>query len=652
MCRIAGFIDFNRNVNYDAAGVIVKMRDTMIHGGPDDAGVYLHSGGASSVAFGHRRLSIIELSDLGHQPMKFNNLTIIFNGEIYNYAEIREELLKQGYSFTSGSDTEVILKAFHKWGYSCVDKFIGMWAFAIYDENEEKLVLCRDRVGVKPLYWYLKDGLFMFSSELKAFHMHPRFDKKLDMSSLGMFFQYGYIPSPRCIFDNANKLEPAHFLTIDKKRAIHLLRYWDAAANFQAFSAVPKTGAERFEEEAALELEEILAKSFKARMVSDVAVGMFLSGGVDSTLLLAILNKKCGFSPATFTIGFNEKEYDEAPYAKKIAQYFNADHRELYCSSLDAFEVIEKLPSIYDEPLGDSSAIPTYLVSKLAKSGVKVSLSADGGDEQFYGYDLYYILENKVNKIKKSVFAPIITGAMEFIDPDIAFSVFSRLGGIMPGWKNFRDKYIKLRNTLKINDPLARFDFASKYFIDEDLSGLGIDKMIERSSLYPHNEYAGLDNFSRMSLLDLKTYLPDDVLVKVDRAAMSVALEGRDPFLDHRIIEFAAKLPPGLKYKNGVRKYLLKKILYKYVPRELVDRPKKGFAVPVYEWFKNDLKNLYMQHLAPEKIKREGVLDSGFVGRLLSDYFAGRGVNAHKLWFIFVFELWHEKYMSGAAGAC
>ncbi len=648
MCRIAGFMELRRggDINYDAAATLAAMRDTMAYGGPDDAGAYISRRGGSLVALGHRRLSIIELSSLGHQPMKFKNYTIVYNGEIYNFASVKAELASRGREFISNSDTEVILQAYDEWGLSCVDKFRGMWAFAIYDEYNEKLILCRDRVGVKPLYWYLKDGLFIFASELKAFCAHPRFDKKLNEGALGLYLQYGYIPAPRCIFDNTNKVEPASFLIIDKTGVVSKSVYWRASDGFEKAAAESAGGEIRDEDEAAEELEEILTDSFNLRMVSDVPVGMFLSGGIDSTLLLAILSKKCGRALKTFTMGFNEKGYDEAPYAKKTAGYFGSDHAEIYCAPQDAFNAVAMLPQIYDEPFGDASAVPTYLISKFAARSVKVSLSADGGDEQFAGYDLYYILENKVNKLYDSVLAPAARGALDMLTPDMAFMVFDKLRGFFPGVNNFRDKLVKLSQTLKIKEPLARFDFASKYFLDGDIEKLGVKKTAGRFSMRGGASFVCADNLSRMMLLDITTYLPDDVLVKVDRAAMSVALEGRDPFLDHKIIEFSSRLSPALKYKNGVRKYLLKKILYKYAPRELVDRPKKGFAAPVYEWFKNDLKELYAAHLSSEKIRREGIFEPAAAGALLKDFFEDRGVNPYKLWFLFVFELWYEKYMA------
>jgi asparagine synthase (glutamine-hydrolysing) len=371
------------------------MRDTLVHGGPDDAGIFIDKD--FPVALGHRRLSILDLSSLGHQPMDFENLVITYNGEVYNFKEIRKELEKEGYKFISNSDTEVILKAFHRWGFSAVHKFRGMFASALWDKKDKRLILCRDRIGVKPLYYYYKNGLFMFASELKAFHKHPKFEKRLNLTGLSLYLKYGYIPAPYSIFENVYKLKPGHFLVLDQKGNIEEFPYWKVEDYFLKGKEEKDKWLKRSEEELAQELEEILTESFKLRLVSDVPVGMFLSGGIDSSTVCALLSKE-GIKLKTFTIGFYEKEYSEAGYAKKVAEYLGTEHTELYFTPKEAFEIIPKLPEIYDEPFGDSSAIPTYLVSRLARSQVKVSLSADGGDEQFCGYTRYWVISDRLSK--------------------------------------------------------------------------------------------------------------------------------------------------------------------------------------------------------------------------------------------------------------
>jgi asparagine synthase (glutamine-hydrolysing) len=641
MCRIVGFIDFNFNNFYSLEETITLMRDTLIHGGPDDAGIFIDKD--FPVALGHRRLSILDLSPLGHQPMEFENLVITYNGEVYNFKEIRKELEKEGYKFISNSDTEVILKAFHWWGFSAVHKFRGMFAFALWDKKDKKLILCRDRIGVKPLYYYYKDGLFMFASELKAFHKHPKFEKKLNLTGLSLYLKYGYIPAPYSIFENVRKLKPGHFLVLDQKGNIEEFPYWKVEDYFLKGKEEKDKWLKRSEEELAGELEEILTESFKLRLVSDVPVGMFLSGGIDSSTVCALLSKE-GIKLKTFTIGFYEKEYNEAEYAKKMAEYFGTEHTELYCTPKEAFEIIPKLPEIYDEPFGDSSAIPTYLVSRLAKSRVKVSLSADGGDEQFCGYTVYWLITDRMAKLSKIPFSSLLANTLDLIHPDLALKLYNAFKPVLPKYTNFRDKYIKLRNVLKAKDTMEQYDLSVSYFLEEDLRLLGIEPS-EKKDLKDWILVDGLDPLASMMLLDLKTYLPDDILVKVDRATMSVALEGREPFLDHRIVEWTSQLPVEFKYKNGVSKYLLRKVLYKYIPKELVERPKQGFGVPIYEWFKKELRELYMEYLNVERIKKERLFNHLEVKRLLEDFLSDKGVNHNKLWLLFVFEMWRERWM-------
>jgi asparagine synthase (glutamine-hydrolysing) len=641
MCRIVGFWDFNYKGEYNIKQVISSMRDTMTYGGPDDAGFFIDE--TCNLAMGHRRLSIIDLSQTGHQPMVFENFIIVYNGEIYNFSDIKKELIKEGYSFYSDSDTEVILKAFQKWSFKAVDKFRGMFAFAIWDKNDKKLLLCRDRVGVKPMYYYYKDGLFMFSSELKSFHKHPKFKKKINIQSLSLFLQYGYITAPYSIFEYTNKLEPGNFLIIDKNKETKKLKYWDMDFYLRKGLKDKEIWLKESEDNIARDLEKILTESFKLRLVSDVPVGIFLSGGIDSTLVTTLLQKNVGYQLKTFTIGFNEKNYNEAEYAKKISNYLGTNHTELYCTPKDAFNVIPKLPEIYDEPFGDSSAIPTYLVSKLAKNQVKVALSADGGDEQFYGYTRYWIVRNLTTMLSLMPLRNIISKILQQINPEVATNIYLRLKPIMPKWNNFRDKYIKLRQILQVKNIQEVYDSSNKYFLEDDLIKLGISNFLasQRFKIQSND----IDNINYMMYYDIMTYLPDDILTKVDRATMSVALEGREPFLDHKILEYSLQMPIGLKYRNGMSKYIIRKILYKHIPKELIDRPKMGFGVPIYEWFKNELKELYLEYLSNYKIKQTGLFDYKEVDILLQNYLNNKNINHNKLWFLFIFQIWSEKWM-------
>lgn len=640
MCRIIGFRDFKYRCQYQIEDVGIRMRDVLSHGGPDDFGMYVDHG--TGLFLGHRRLSILDLSEAGHQPMRFLQYIIVYNGEVYNFMEIRRDLEKEGYSFNSNSDTEVILKSFHRWGIlKAVHRFRGMFAIALWDAEKKKIYLIRDRVGVKPLYYYYSDGLFIFASEIKSFHQHPRFKKEIDPIGLSLYLQYGYITSPYTIYKNVYKLIPGHILEIDEKGNISLHKYWSIEEHFKSEKL------QISEEEAVDELESLLIESFKLRMVSDVPVGIFLSGGIDSSTVCTLLQKEYSKPLKTFTIGFFEEKYNEAEYAKKIAAYLGTDHTEMRCTQKEALDIIPKLPEIYDEPFGDSSAIPTFLVSKLAKSKVKVSLSADGGDEQFFGYARYWTVGENLKRLKNIARLPYVLHILKLVHPDFAFKIYNTLMPILPKWSNFKDKYIKLVNVLSnAGNEVEQYDISNKVYLTEDLKKL-LNNLNNGILYYAHHsllEFPKLDIYSLMMLYDFKTYLPDDILVKVDRATMSVALEGREPFLDHKLIEFTSRLPINLKYKNGISKYILRKILHKYIPKKLIDRPKMGFGIPLYEWFKNDLKNLYLEYLNMERIKKSGLFNHIEVNKILKDFLENRGVNHLKLWYLFTFELWREKW--------
>ena len=621
------------------------MRDALAYGGPDDAGNFIEK--KSHLALGHRRLSILDLSSLGHQPMESENgnLWISYNGEAYNFKEIRQELEQKGHRFKSHSDTEIILAAYQEWGFECLKRLRGMWAFAIWDKNKEELILCRDRIGVKPLYWYHKNGLFMFASELKSFHQHPSFHKKLDEFSLALYFQYGYISAPHSIFKHTYKLEPGHFLVINKNQQIKKIKYWDIKDCFSRGLKARKSEPHRDEEETARELEKSLTESFKLRIVSDVPVGVFLSGGIDSSLVAALLQKESSRPIKTFTIGFREKEFNEAQWAKKVARHLHTDHTELYCGAREAFEIIPKLSELYDEPFGDSSGIPTFLVSKLAREKVKVALSGDGGDEQFCGYNRYW-LPFKLRKLKHLPSKTALSSIVNFIPPRTAYSLYQNFRFLLPAGINVRDPrytYKKIFEMIKTSDIIRQYDISSRIFLSEELKSLGMNTAVSNlSGIGLDNE---LESLEKMMLVDLKTYLPDDLLVKVDRASMSVALEAREPFLDNKILEFSSALAPELKYKNGISKYILKKILYRYVPPELVNRPKQGFGVPLQEWFSRDLKQLYLESLSPDKIKQRGILNPHTVNTLLKEYLNCNTANSDKLWLIFAFQMWQGRWM-------
>lgn len=644
MCRINGAWDFNYHQQYRTDEVNRAMRDTLIHGGPDDAGEWYHP--QQTLSFGHRRLSIIELSPLGHQPMSFEELTICFNGEIYNFMEIRSELEQSGYIFNSHSDTEVILKAWHRWGSACLNRFRGMWAFAIWDNNKNTLILSRDRVGVKPLFWHYNEGIFLFASELKAFHKHPRFKAELDKNALAEYLQYGYITAPGSIFKKTYKLNPGHLLFINANGEIRKECWWNPADFVGEGIQQRQTWLRRDPNEIRDELESVMNEAFNLRMVADVPVGLFLSGGIDSSLLTAVLQKSASRPLKTFTIGFREKAFDESMWAAKVSHHLGTDHTELICLPEDARDILPALPHFYDEPFGDSSAIPTLMVSRLARKHVTVALSADAGDEQFYGYSYYPMVNQRWNKWGQNPLIPLLGIGMKAIPPAFIQTILKNYSSASI---SAADKFIKLRNLLSIKDRKTFYDTTVKLIVQDELQSLlllapeGLESLrSERIQEYLKSDFSYPQE---MMMADIRSYLPDDILVKVDRATMSVALEGREPFLDNKIMEYAARMPLELKYKNGQSKWILRQILYKHIPKEWVDRPKQGFAVPINEWFKQDLKDFFNQYLNEARIRSEGIFNPKVVSKMLQQYTQHGGMNTHKLWLLLNFQLWKEKYL-------
>jgi asparagine synthase (glutamine-hydrolysing) len=626
MCGIAGFCDFNKKSDKKT---LIEMTEALHHRGPDDSGYSFYEDSYANIGLGHRRLSILDLSSHGHQPMRFENLEIVYNGEVYNFKEIRRELEKCAYKFESESDTEVVLKAYHKWGIKAIDKFNGMFSMAIYDVKINKLILIRDRAGIKPCYYYSKNGLILFSSELKSFHKHLLFQKNINIDAAAQFLHYGYILEPYSIFNDTFKLKAGHYLEIDiKKRKIKQLQYWSLEASYK------KSKYDLTESEAVSETDKLLKSACEYRMISDVPTGIFLSGGYDSSAVAALLQSNRTNKIKTFTIGFKEKGYDEAPFAKKVAKYLGTDHTEYYCTAKDALDIIPTLPEIYDEPFGDNSAIPSILVSKLARQNVTVSLSADAGDEIFAGYSKYDRALNYYNLSKK--IPDFIQRSMNNIDPSkIPFS---------SNIYNFTTRYEKMKNILKSRSVVESLMHTSILFTDIELK-----KLFKKEFILKDNNFYLDSSFStdldKMLMIDYKTYLPDNILTKVDRATMSVGLEGREPLLDYRIVEFAARLPERYKYRRGQKKWILKEVVHKYVPKEMMNRPKKGFGIPLAEWLKDDLKDLLVIYLDPSRIQKEGVFNPDEVLKLRDSYLNGDSCSARKIWHILMFEMWFEKWM-------
>ncbi len=618
MCGIVGFTGQNSDI-------AKRMLESIRHRGPDDSGLFSDE----QVTLGHVRLSILDLSSAGHQPMSYENLVIVFNGEIYNFEEIKKELSAE-YSFESHTDTEVVLKAYHKWGIKAVDKFIGMFAIAIYDKQKKDLVLIRDRVGVKPLYYYFDGKDFLFASELKPI-MEYKKDLQINKDALYEFFLFFYISSNLSIFKDCYKVPAGHFLELKiENLELKIEEYWSILPYFQ------KPKFQKTEEELIDELEEVLIDAFKYRMVSDVPVGVFLSGGIDSSIVAAILQKHYG-NIHTFTIGFKEAKYNEATYAKEVAKHIGTIHTEKFLSSSEAKKILENFVDIYDEPFGDSSGIPTTLVSQVAKeNGIKVVLSADGGDEIFCGYERYwysYAIGNKILKLPKFA-RKSLAKIMDIVGVQNASKLFKI--------KNFEHKYNQLNEMLKDDNWQSIYEkliHNSKNYELKELLGL-IKDIDEKSFKIGENE----NPMQGMMLWDYHRYLADDILTKVDRATMSVSIEGREPLLDHRIAEFMAQVPFELKYKDGTSKYLLRKVLERYIPKELIDRPKMGFGIPMFEWFSSDLRNLFDSYFQKEKFDHS-LLNFNYIQKEYRKLQESKTLNINKLWFVLVFQMWYEKYM-------
>ena len=635
MCGITGFIDFARS---SSENTLERMTNTLFHRGPDGSGIQLLNEEKAQIGFGHRRLSIIDLSEHGTQPMQFEHLWICFNGEIYNYQEIKDELSSLGHSFVGGSDTEMILHAYAQWGKACIDKFIGMFAIVLYDTKANTIFCVRDRAGVKPFFYYKQGDLFLFASELKAFHQHPKFQKKINLAAVGAFMQYGNVPTPHCIFEDCYKLEPGHSLTLNlENQTVQIERYWNV---YDAYNQ-PKTSISF--EEAKTETEKILSSACEYRMVADVPVGVFLSGGYDSACVTSLLQKNRTEKLKTFTIAVPDIGLNEAPYAKDVAKHLGTDHTEIECTQKDATDLIVDLPFYYDEPFADSSAIPTTLVSIMARKHVTVALSADAGDEVFAGYNRYDYLMRYGKKMEQlpGFVRKSMAGMMDLIPSDKI--------PVLKNKYNFHNRYEKLKGILRNPSSEQIMLSLSQQFTDEQLKN--VLKNANFEALPTHYRSKELKaEFSTpltyMMAIDYQTYLLDDILQKVDRATMTASLEGREPFLDHRVIEWAATLPDDFKYHNGEKKYILKEIVHDYIPKELMDRPKMGFAIPIAHWLQNDLRELVEEHLSEKKIVEQGIFNWELVAKLKADFFGGKKEFDVKLWYLLMFQMWFGKWMA------
>lgn len=630
MCGIVGFVDFSFSSDQS---VLERMTNTLEHRGPDGAGCDVFDLPEARIGLGHKRLSILDLSELGRQPMysEDESCSIIFNGEVYNFLEVRAWLTKQGYTFKSESDTEVILRALMVEGVDAVARFRGMFSIAFLDGRKKKLWLIRDRAGVKPLHYAELGDTLVFGSQLRVFHQHASFKKELDLTAVAQFLDFGYVRQDRCIFKSVKKLLPGHALELDlTSRKVNIKEYWSHAKLFEQ----PKLSLSY--QEAVEELEKQLIEAFKLRMVSDVPVGVFMSGGIDSTTVAGILQKHYG-SISTFTIGFDDEKYNEADKAKIIANHLGTDHHEMYCSEKELLDIFPKLSDIYDEPFSDKSAIPSVLVSQFARSNVTVALSADGGDEIFAGYNKYFDTLKVLNNLKGSntrVTKKLIYGV-----------VYHQLAGLLGHQSKL---YLKASSELRylsaFPDTVTMMIEGNRTFGTRDLKKL-INTWDTDESLYQSLDFRSeMDELDKLQVYDYQDYLPDDILVKMDRASMSVSLESREPLLDHKIAEFAARLPSDYHYKNGISKSLLRSVNEKYIPQELTSIEKKGFAVPKKKWLDTHLQPFVDEYLDETHVRNMSFFDENYVRDLLKAFKNGRGHN--RVWNLLIFSMWYERWMS------
>ncbi|HJQ38685.1 MAG TPA: asparagine synthase (glutamine-hydrolyzing) [Thermoanaerobaculia bacterium] len=641
MCGLAGFLGGRLSAD-ERRAVITAMTDRIAHRGPDDSGTYHDD--RDGLAIGFRRLSIVDLSPAGHQPMQSasGRYVLSFNGEVYNYEAIRAELIAAGLapSFRGHSDSEVMLAAFEAWGVeSAVKRFIGMFGIALWDREERQLYLIRDRVGVKPLYYGTIHGTFFWASELKALHAHPEFEAEIDRDALTLYFHTMYVPAPYTIYEGLRKVMPGTMIVAKAGGETREITYWSAAEVAEQGWNHQFRGSE---DEAAEELDALLRDAVGLRMIADVPLGVFLSGGIDSSLVTAMMQAQSSAPVKTFSIGFIEEDFNEAVYAARVAEHLGTNHTEMYVTAGEAMSVIPKLPAMYDEPFSDSSQIPTHLVSALARRHVTVSLSGDGGDELFGGYHRYFLGQKAFNYVQR-VPRPLrkITGRAITSIPTKAWD--------RALWRQNRagERIHKLARLMKSTDHDSMYFDLLTLWRDLVPGAKKLALPVEDRSRWPKID----DPIARMMYFDLVTYLPDDILVKVDRASMAVSLEAREPLLDHRLIEFAWKLPLPMKVRHGKGKWLLRKVLSRYVPEELIERPKMGFGVPVGAWIRGPLRDWAESLLDERRMREDGFLDVDRVRDAWRTHLAGQGEWQQGIWTVLMFQAWREEWRGSAARA-
>jgi asparagine synthase (glutamine-hydrolysing) len=649
MCGITGFLNLAGQQPADA-GILLGMANRLAHRGPDDSGLWVEGG----IALAQRRLSILDLSPAGHQPMHSacGRYVLVYNGEIYNYQDIRRQIETEPYfresigHWRGHSDTEVMLAAIACWGLMpALERMVGMFAIALWDRKARALFLVRDRMGEKPLYYARCGATLLFGSELKALRAHPAFAGRVDRGALSLLMRYNYIPAPYTIYEGVHKLPAAHCLTITEGGEMNLLPYWSLAQSVRHAKANPFTGGDT---EAIDALEAQLRLAVRGQMESDVPLGAFLSGGVDSSTVVALMQAQSDRPVKTFSIGFFEDGFDEAQHARRVAQHLGTEHTELYVTARQAQDVIPLLPQLYDEPFSDSSQIPTFLVSQLARRHVTVSLSGDGGDELFGGYNRYRVAGDVWRRMSRlpSGVRTLMAAGIHAVPPALWDKAARLAAPLLPrrlAQGNMGDKLHKFAGIMGASgQDLIYHQLLSHW---QEPAALVIGGHEPETAFSDSTLSALLPDFvERMMYLDSISYLPDDILVKVDRAAMGVSLETRVPMLDHRVVEFAWSLPLHMKMRAGESKWLLKQVLYRHVPREMVDRPKMGFGVPIDQWLRGALRDWAEELLNPARMKAEGFFDPALVQEKWQQHLSGQQNWQYLLWDVLMVQAWlrHE----------
>ncbi|HEX9964280.1 MAG TPA: asparagine synthase (glutamine-hydrolyzing) [Allosphingosinicella sp.] len=656
MCGFAGFLGSAALFGGGrAAPVATAMAGCIRHRGPDHGGLWLDP--EAGIALAHRRLAIVDLSPAGEQPMESlsGRYVTIYNGEIYNHLDLRRELEEAGHRFDwrGHSDTETLLAAIEIWGVrGALERSIGMFALALWDRRDRQLTLARDRLGEKPLYYGWQGDTFLFGSELKSFRHHPAFQGEIDRDSLTLLMRHAYIPAPHSIYRGISKLMPGCFASLSPgRREPAIESYWSAASVAEQGVRNPLKASP---DEAVEQLERLLMDAVGQQMIADVPLGAFLSGGVDSSTIVALMQAQSSRPVKTFSIGFNEDEYNEAVHAKAVAEHIGTDHTELYVTADQAMGVIPLIPEMYDEPFADSSQIPTYLVSQLARKSVTVSLSGDAGDELFGGYNRYALTAafwGRISRIPKPV-RGVLASALTSVSPNAWNRFAGAVQPILPNSLRMRlpgDKIHKGAGVLKCADVDELYHgLVSSWQDPEALVVGGREPKTALTGGGP--DLGGLSGVDRMMALDMITYLPDDILAKVDRAAMSVSLETRVPLLDHRVVEFAWRLPAEYKIRHGQTKWALREVLYRHVPRALIERPKMGFGVPVGDWLRGPMREWAEALLDPRRLEQEGFFRPEAISAMWKAHLRGEVNEQYRLWIVLMFQAWLEQQQPTSAG--